>query len=195
MLYTKKGDDGTTGIIRRDPPAPDQSGGRAGQRISKSSNIAEALGSLDEINSFLGLCKVKSREGGFKIGEKSFEAIVHSLQESLFMVQAELAGADKHIGGEKVKEVESWIDEAEKDMPPIKTFFISGGTELGAKFDVARTIARRAERRVVGVNAEGVVKLGAETLQFMNRLSSILYALARLSNHKSGIKESAPSYN
>lgn len=183
MLYTKKGDDGTTKTFGCD------------QRISKSSNIAEALGSLDEINSFLGLCKVKSKESGFKIGEKSFEAIVHSLQESLFMVQAELAGADKHIGEEKVKEVESWIDSAEKEMPPIKTFFISGGTELGATFDVARTIARRAERRVVGVNAEGVVKLGTETLQFMNRLSSILYALARLSNHKSGIKESAPSYN
>lgn len=183
MLYTKKGDDGTTKTFGCD------------QRISKSSNIAEALGSLDEINSFLGLCKVRSGESRFKIGEKSFETVVHSLQENLFMVQAELAGADKHIGGEKIKEVEGWIDEAEKEMPPIKTFFISGGTELGATFDVARTIARRAERRVVGVNAEGLVKLGAETLQFMNRLSSILYALARLSNHKSGIKESAPSYN
>lgn len=183
MLYTKKGDDGTTKTFGCD------------QRISKSSNIAEALGSLDEINSFLGLCKVKSGESGFKIGERSFESIVHRLQENLFMVQAELAGADKHIGGEKVKEVEGWIDEAEKEMPPIKTFFISGGTELGAVFDVARTIARRAERRVVGVSAGGVIKLGTETLQFMNRLSSILYALARLSNHKSGIKESAPSYN
>ncbi len=182
MFYTKKGDDGTTKTFGCD------------QRISKSSNIAEALGSLDEINSFLGLCKVKSAEAGFKIGEKSFEEIVHTLQENLFMVQAELAGADKHIGGEKVKEVEGWIDSAEKEMPPIKTFFISGGTELGATLDVARTIARRAERRVVGVNAEGTVKLGAETLRFMNRLSSILYALARLSNHKSGIKESAPSY-
>jgi len=183
MLYTKKGDDGTTKTFGCD------------QRISKSSNIAEALGSLDEINSFLGLCKVKSGEVGFKIGERSFEEIVHRLQENLFMIQAELAGADKHIGEDKVKEVEAWIDSAEREMPPIKTFFISGGTELGATFDVARTISRRAERRVVGVNAEGLVKLGAETLQFMNRLSSILYALARLSNHKSGIKESAPSYN
>jgi cob(I)alamin adenosyltransferase len=119
----------------------------------------------------------------------------------LFSVQAELAGADKHITKEKVKEVENWIDLAEKEMPPIKTFFISGGTELGAMFDVARTIARRAERRVVGVTtASGgappkAVELGANTLKFMNRLSSILYALARLSNHKSGIKETAPSYN
>ena len=182
MLYTKKGDDGTTKTFGCD------------QRVSKSSNIAETLGSLDEINSFLGLCKIKSAESKFRIGEKTFEEIVHCLQENLFTVQAELAGADKHINAEKVKEVENWIDLAEKEMPPIKTFFISGGTELGAIFDIARTIARRAERRVVGVNSEGVVKLGIETLQFMNRLSSILYALARLSNHKSGIKETAPSY-
>ena len=183
MLYTRKGDEGTTKTFGCD------------QRISKSSAVAEALGSLDEINSFLGLCKVRSAEAGFKIGEKTFEQMVHSLQENLFTVQAELAGADKHIGEEKVKEVEIWIDEAEKEMPPIKTFFISGGTDMAATFDVARTIARRAERRVVGVNEEGLVKLGEETLKFMNRLSSILYALARLSNHKSGIKETAPSYN
>ena len=183
MLYTKRGDDGTTKTFGCD------------QRISKSSTTAEALGSLDEINSFLGLCKVRSSESGFKVGDKSFEEIVHSLQESLFSIQAELAGADKHIGEEKVKELEQLIGQAESEMPPIKTFFISGGTELGATFDVARTIARRAERRVVGVSDEGVTKLGAETLRFMNRLSSILYALARLSNHKSGIKETAPSYN
>jgi len=183
MLYTRKGDDGMTKTFGCD------------QRISKSSAVAEALGSLDEINSFLGLVKVKSKEAGFKIGEKSFEEVVHTLQENLFTVQAETAGADKHIALEKVTEVENWIDLAEKEMPPIKTFFISGGTELGAMFDISRTIARRAERRIVGVNDGGIVKLGVDTLKFMNRLSSVLYALARLSNHKSGIKESAPSYN
>ncbi|MFZ2048862.1 MAG: cob(I)yrinic acid a,c-diamide adenosyltransferase [Minisyncoccia bacterium] len=183
MLYTKKGDDGTTKTFGCD------------QRVSKSSSVAEALGSLDEINSYLGLCKVKSVESQLKVGGDSFGKIVHILQENLFMVQAELAGADKHIEEGKVKQVEDWIDLAEHEMPPIKTFFISGGSDIAATFDVARTIARRAERRVVGVNEEGLVKLGAETLKFMNRLSSILYALARLSNHKSGIKETAPSYN
>ena len=183
MLYTKKGDDGTTKTFGCD------------QRISKSSAIAEALGSLDEINSFLGLCKVKSEEAQLKVGGDSFARIVHILQENLFMVQAELAGADKHIGEEKVKQVENWIDLVEHEMPPIKTFFISGGSDIAATFDVASTIARRAERRVVGVNAENSIKLGEQTLKFMNRLSSILYALARLSNHKSGIKETPPSYN
>jgi len=183
MLYTRKGDDGTTKTFGCD------------QRVSKSSMIAEALGSLDEINSFLGWVKVKSGESGFSLGERSFESVVHSLQENLFIIQAEVAGADKHITSEKVLEIEGWIALAEEELPPIKTFFISGGSELGAMFDIARTIARRAERRVVAVFEESQQKVGGETLKFLNRLSSMLYALARLSNHKSGIKESAPSYN
>ncbi|KND48494.1 MAG: hypothetical protein AB200_02055 [Parcubacteria bacterium C7867-005] len=183
MLYTRKGDDGTTKTFGCD------------QRVSKSSSIAEALGSLDEINSYLGICKVKSKESGFTLGDKTFEEIVHMLQENLFTVQAEIAGADKFITPDKVTLVENLINQAEGEMPPIKTFFISGGSELGACFDVARTIARRAERRVVGVSEEKIVLPKKETLSFMNRLSSILYALARLSNHKSGIKETAPSYN
>jgi len=193
MLYTGKGDNGTTGLFStKGGPA---SGWGCDQRISKSSNITEALGSLDEINSFLGLVKVKAGESKFSIGDKTFESIVHRLQENLFTVQAEIAGADKHIDAERVKEVEDLIAVVEKELPPIKTFFISGGTELGALFDISRTIARRAERRVVAVSEEGTVKVGVETLRFLNRLSSILYAFARLSNHMSGIKESAPSYN
>jgi cob(I)alamin adenosyltransferase len=157
--------------------------------------VAEALGALDEINSFLGLVKVKSKESGLFIGDISLESIVHSLQENLFTVQAEVAGADKRISSEKVKEIENWIELVEREMPPIKTFFISGGTELGSLFDISRTIARRAERRAVRVAEEGKVKVSLEALSFLNRLSSILYALARLTNHKSGIKESAPRYN
>jgi len=199
-LYTGKGDDGTTKTFGCD------------QRISKSSAIAEALGALDEINSFLGLVKVKSSESGFKLGENSFDSLVHRLQENLFTVQAELAGADKHISADKVKEMEGWVAQVEEELPPIKTFFISGGTELGASFDFARTLARRAERRVVAV-AESEKETGLpahgqasgnsrptpfpspNTLKFLNRLSSVLYALARLSNHRSGINETPPSYN
>jgi cob(I)alamin adenosyltransferase len=86
------------------------------------------------------------------------------------------------------------VDAIEKELPPIKSFFISGGTELAALFDVSRTMARRAERRVIKALEEESVKIGAPTSAFLNRLSSLLYALARLSNHKSGIKESAPTY-
>jgi len=188
MLYTRKGDSGTTKTFGAD------------KRISKNSSIAEALGSLDEINSFLGLCKIKSAEKNFVVdlpaqaGEKKFADIVHDIQQTLFIVQAELAGADKKISEEKVVGLESLIDTIEKILPPIKTFFISGATELGALFDTARTIARRAERRVVQVSEESVDSVGPETLKYLNRLSSILYALARLANHLSGIVEEPPMY-
>ena len=191
MLYTKKGDKGKTGTFA------------CNQRISKSSATTEALGALDETNSFLGICKIKSRDSRFKIHDSGFEDIVNKVQNNLFIIQAEVAGAEKTIAGEKVKEIEKIIDWAEKELPPIKTFFISGATELSALFDTARTIARRAERRVVEVSdsfdeaqdKDGKVKVGENSLAYLNRLSSLLYALARLSAHKSGAKEKSPDYN
>src|SRR3989338_8164211 len=148
MLYTRKGDGGTTKTFGCD------------QRISKSSSIAEALGSLDEINSFLGLCKINSRKEKLKTaGGLFFSDIVNTIQENLFIVQAEMAGAPKKIEKEKVVEVETIVDNIEKELPLIKTFFISGSTECGALFDIARTISRRAERRAVTVVEDGKVKL------------------------------------
>ena len=181
-LFTGKGDDGATSTYGCD------------QKMSKSSIVAEALGSLDEINSFLGICKVAAERRNFVIANKRFEAIIHLLQQTLFAVQAQVAGFPMDVLEEKTKELETIIVACEKEMPPIKTFFISGGTELAAKFDFARTIARRAERRVVAVSEEGKVQIQPATLAFLNRLSSILYALARLSNHKSGITEESPNY-
>lgn len=182
MLYTRKGDDGSTKTFACD------------QRISKSSAVSEALGTLDETNSFLGLCKVKVKDSGFKIQDLGIDTIVHSIQENLFIVQAEVAGADKHISQEKVIAIEELVNIIEKILPPIKTFFISGGTELAALFDYARTLSRRAERRVVAVFEEGKVKISPEALAYLNRLSSLLYAITRLSNHLSGINEVPPSY-
>ena len=188
MLYTRKGDKGTTKTYGCD------------QRISKGSAVAEALGSLDEVNSFLGVVKVRSFTAGekFQLEKCSFGEIVHGIQQTLFMVQAEGAGFPMQMTGAKVVEAEALTDAAEKLLPPIKTFFISGGTELAASFDVARTLARRAERRVVAVAEDvaegGAVKVSPETLAYLNRLSSLLYALARLSNHLSGIKEEPPAY-
>jgi cob(I)alamin adenosyltransferase len=182
MLYTRKGDNGTTKTFGCD------------QRISKSSIIAEALGSLDEINSFLGFCKVKARKEKLLIGKLNADQIVHDVQKNLFIVQAELAGASMSIDEEKVKELEKIIDSVEKELPPIKTFFISGGTELASLFDIARTISRRAERRVVGASLEGKTPINKFTLAYLNRLSSLLYAFARLTNHKFGITEEGPDY-
>jgi len=164
------------------------------QRISKSSAIAEALGALDETNSFFGLCKVHKESASLKLSAVSFSEIIQDVQQNLFIIQAEIAGSKKTIEENKIKEIEKIIDEIEKTLPLIKTFFISGGTELSALFDIARTIARRAERRVVEVSEEGKQKISENSLSYLNRLSSLLYALARLTNHKSGITEQIPDY-
>ncbi len=183
MLYTRKGDTGTTKTFGCD------------QRISKSSAVAEALGALDEINSFLGICKVRAHKSKVESGKLKVEEIVNQVQQNLFIVQAELAGAGKTITKEKVEQSEEIIDAIEKELPPIKTFFVSGGTELAATFDFARTLARRAERRVVEVHKKGDRKIGEHTLSYLNRLSSLLYALARFSNKDAGVKEEPPTYD
>jgi len=193
MLYTRKGDDGKTKTFGCD------------QRISKSSAIAEALGALDEINSFLGLCKVKVEKENFILPDGTMASKeIHNVQKNLFIIQAEIAGSKISIEEEKVKEIEKIINDIEKNLPPIKSFFIAGGKKLAVLFDIARTIARRAERRVIEVDEssdaealadkEKKVKVGKFTKAYLNRLSSFLYAMARLTNHKFGINEESPDY-
>ncbi len=185
MLYTRKGDDGTTSTFG------------CNQRLSKSSAVAEALGTLDESNSFLGIIKTQEHaKQSLRLRDKSylFAEIVNQIQQNLFIVQAEVAGAPKHISKESIREIESIIDSIEGDLPPIKSFFISGGTRFAAQLDFARTLVRRAERRVVAVHDEGVVLIHEDSLSYINRLSSLLYALARQINFKSGIVEEKPHY-
>ena len=183
MLYTRKGDNGTTKTFGCD------------QRISKSSAIAEVLGSLDEINSFLGLCKVKAEKEKLILADgTNFSKMIHEVQKNLFIIQAEVAGSKMSITPDKIKEIEIIVDKIEKELPPIKTFFISGGSEIATFFDIARTIARRAERRVIGVSDEGKIQISDFTKAYLNRLSSLLYALARFSNYKFGISEEGPDY-
>ncbi len=187
MLYTGKGDKGTTKVLD------------SKERFSKGSDMAEALGSLDELNSFLGLCRFKARQIQNRevvLGKKEerISEILREVQENLFMIQAQVAGADKKITKTKLTKIEKIINLIEKEIPPIKSFSIAGGTELSALLDVARTIARHTERRVVTIKELGLRKLSGHTLPYLNRLSSLLFALARLSNHRSGIKEETPSY-
>jgi len=184
MLYTRKGDNGTTKTFGCD------------QRISKSSIVAEALGVLDETNSFLGLTRAKTKDLNFKIGsgDIKYSEIILEVQQNLFIVQAEVAGSTLYIDKEKISRVENIVDEIEKVLPPIKTFFISGATEIGATFDFARTLARKAERRVIAAKEEGKVKVSDDTLAYLNRLSSLLYALARIGSHQEGIEELKPDY-
>jgi cob(I)alamin adenosyltransferase len=184
MLYTRKGDGGTTKTFGCD------------QRISKSSIVAEALGSLDETNSFLGFLRAKTAGLTFEIGSGliKYSDVVLEIQQNLFIVQAEVAGSAMAITTEKITRVENIVDEIEKVLPPIKSFFISGATELGGMFDFARTLARRAERRLIAVKEEEKVMLTMSTLSYMNRLSSLLYALARISSHIEGAEEIKPDY-
>lgn len=182
MLYTRKGDGGTTKTFGCD------------QRISKSSAIAEALGALDELNSFLGICKMSPDAKNEMRKEDSFADIVDWIQQNLFIVQAHVAGAEKTIVQEKITYMESAIDMIEKELPPIKTFFVPGGTLFAAQLDFARTLARRAERRIVLVSEEQKTKVDPPILVFLNRLSSLLYALARLANHRFGATEKPPHY-
>lgn len=193
MWYTRKGDGGSTKTLRQGP----------GVRISKSSCTTEALGALDELNSFLGFVKVRSLQLPLEVGGKPLAELFHSVQENLFIAQAELAGADKRIANEKVKALEAIIDAAEKKLPPVKSFFIAGGAprgrwsaarELAAFLDIGRTIARRAERAVVAAVEKKEAKVSEGTLAYLNRLSSLLYALVRFLNHGAGVPEAAPSY-
>ncbi len=177
MLYTGKGDAGTTTAFGCDQ-----------QRISKSSELPEALGALDELNAYLGFVKVRA------VGEARIATAIRAVQETLFIIQAELAGAEKTVDTSEVQRVEALVNEIEKEIPPLKGFSIAGGTELSAILDVARTIARRAERRVIAAAEAGACSASAETKAYLNRLSSLLFALARLANHRAGIAEESPRY-
>lgn len=187
MLYTGKGDKGTTKVLD------------SKERFSKGSDLAEALGSLDELNSFLGLCKFKALQiqddrliMGRKEGGVSW--ILREVQENLFIIQAQVAGANKKITKAKLTRIEKITNIIEKEIPPIKGFSIAGGTELSSLLDIARTLARRTERRVVLVKEMNLRNLSDYTLPYLNRLSSLLFALARLSNHRSGVNEESPNY-
>ncbi len=176
-LFTGKGDGGTTKTFGCDQ-----------QRISKSSELPEALGSLDELNAFLGFTKVRAA------GNAHILESLRDIQETLFIVQAQIAGADKLIAEGKVVQVEEIVNAIEKEIPPLKGFSIAGGTELSALLDVCRTLARRAERRLVGLADANIRELLPETRAYMNRLSSLLFALSRLANHQAGVAEENPRY-
>lgn len=176
MLYTGKGDKGTTTAFGCDQ-----------KRISKSSELPEALGALDELNALLGFAKMRAGEG--RIASALREA-----QETLFIIQAEIAGADKRVSAGAVSGIETIINDIEREIPPLKGFSIAGGTELSALLDVARAVSRRAERRVIAASEAQACPASDETRAYLNRLSSLLFALARLVNHEADVAEETPRY-
>jgi len=182
-LFTGKGDGGTTKLF--DTPS--------GARVAKSSPIFECLGQLDELNTITGWAKVACPED-FDVDGRKGKELLHEVQDHLFTIQAEVAGAQKSVPQESVEAVSALINTIEKELPEIKTFLVPGGTEFSARLDVARAISRRAERRLVTIHESGDRLVSESSRAYANRLSSLFYALARLANHRAGIVEGPPSY-
>ena len=120
---------------------------------------------------------------------------MHWIQNCLFSVQAEAAGSKPILKKDKIDGMEDMIAKIEKELPPIKSFFISGGTELAALLDISRTLARKAERRVIAAEETEGIRMSADTKAFLNRLSSLLYVLARFANFYAQVPEDAPWYD
>mgnify|MGYP001560938943 FL=1 len=177
MLYTRKGDDGTSGLFNTK------------ERFPKNSPIYEALGALDELNSLLGVCRAYS---GSKSGEVNVALEVKNVQECLFIVQAELAGASKSMLPTHTEKLELTIGKIETLIENRHTFVIPGSTKLSALFDYVRAVSRRTERAVLDVRA--IRNISIPTRTYLNRLSSFLYALARYAAVVENAEESSPSY-
>lgn len=175
-LYTGTGDSGTTSLV-------------GGQRISKCSVRLDAYGTLDEFSAFLGIV-LSSTECPSNLKSQ----MLH-IQNKLFDAGCYLATASdsskhvicKGIGEDEITRVESWIDTLDSDTPKIKAFVLPGGSLLAAHCHVARTVCRRAERRILTLAAEEYVD--PSLLRWINRLSDYLFIAARYLNHMSGVAE------
>ena len=181
-LFTGKGDKGTSKLF--DTPS--------GVRVSKADVMFEALGTLDELNTFIGWAKVAAKEAA--VESHLIADVLHNVQDHLFTLQAEIAGAPKSIPEESVSALELIINAIENALPPITTFLVPGGTELSARLDMSRAMSRRVERVLVRLQESKGRELGEHSMRYANRLSSLLYALVRFVNHQADEKESAPRY-
>lgn len=173
MLYTGKGDGGTTKLFG------------CTERIAKDELRIHALGNLDELNSWIGFCAAMT------ISERELDHALREIQQDLFVIQAMVAGAPKALRGERRTSLEAVIASVESEIDPIHSFTLPGATLIVGALDVGRTIARRAERSVVSLHDES---LQAEVIPYLNRLSSVLFALARLAAHRAHVKEQSPRY-
>jgi cob(I)alamin adenosyltransferase len=182
-FFTGKGDQGTTKLFDT----------KSGVRVTKSSPIFECLGQLDELNSITGWTKVACPDD-FSFADRSGKEILRDVQDHLFTIQAEVAGAPQSVPQASVEALSALITEIEKSLPEVKSFLVPGGTEFSARLDIARAISRRAERRLVTLHESGERQVSDQSRAYANRLSSLFYALTRLANHRAGISESPPHY-
>ena len=173
-LYTRTGDSGETALFD-------------GTRVSKADKRVAAYGDVDELNAWLGLARAQGLDD-------ALDAALAQIQRDLFAVGAELADPRKKIaervvkasvGDEDIARLEGMIDQCQAEPPPLRRFILPGGSASGATLHVARTVCRRAERNIVGLQppADPVV------LRYINRLSDLLFALARVVNHRAAASE------
>lgn len=170
-LYTKTGDAGETGLY-------------GGIRVPKDSVRIEACGTVDELNACIGLVRSQSPDA-------EVDAILHRIQNELFDIGADLATLETHPKAAHLKipptltpGLEREIDRFEDKLPALKNFILPGGSACGATIHLARTVCRRAERCVVRLAEAETVN--PEVLIYLNRLSDLLFVLARTVNHRSG---------
>jgi len=171
-VYTKRGDNGQTSVLEENNEQK--------VRITKDSLIVEALGSVDELNSYLGV--VYSFSESQKLKE-----IIHQMQTNLLTIGSTVAGAKLSFPEKNTKDLEKIIDELEGKLPVLSNFVYPRGTKTSANLQYARSLARRCERRVVALSKETPIK--SEILSYLNRLSDCLFTLAREENWKNGIRE------
>lgn len=187
MFYTGKGDAGTTQLYGDKNWYP------------KSELIFEVLGTCDELNAYIGMVRSSMQHNTIACVEdgsekKDIPKVLREIQEVLFTVQAEIAGAQNRVLKEHVQQIEALIDAIENSIPPIRHFIIPGASHLSAQLDVARTLARRVERRTIQLQRSSVREVSTDTTAYLNRLSSLFFALARFVEHKEGVTGDAPSY-
>lgn len=176
-IYTRRGDEGQTDL-------------RDMSRISKASPRIAAYGNVDELNSLVGL----ARPTGFD----DVDDILRSVQNHLHIAQAELANPDPDeddpvITAEHTEQLETWVNETSEELDPLESFVLPGGGETGSRLHHARSVCRRAERRAVVFIAENDGANG-EVGAYLNRLSDLLFTLARLANRRDGVAEENPEY-
>ena len=173
-IYTRRGDDGRTDL-------------RTTDRVSKASTRIDAYGTVDELNAVLGCVR----------SEGDLEEKVRRVQHHLHVLQADLANPDlesgeARIGREHVETLERWIDSYDDELEPLTSFILPGGSPLGGALHHARTVCRRAERRAVSLAHDEPVNDYA--LTYLNRLSDLLFVLARVANARAGVEEMIPEY-
>jgi cob(I)alamin adenosyltransferase len=176
-IYTRTGDDGQTGLF-------------GGGRVSKDDPRVEAYGAVDELNSFLGWVLSSGVDGA--VSEELLR-----VQADLFTIGAQLATPEERSRGNKprvpeldagrIPALEHWIDVLEQSLPELRTFILPGGTPPAAALHVARTVCRRAERRVVALAA--VEQIKPDLIVYLNRLSDALFVAARFVNHRAGASD------